>query len=240
MKSKNATCSWYVGKKKNFQSFRILGIYLLMTASSGASTPAWQKENVSFPMMNLQINAAMKENERQKEMRKKQTTNASAEVVNRTQWSDFKDKITKVQNRLRIVSFAIQAIPTGIALNREISKITQNQMAIIHEIDTAPYSIITALPSQVQFVNELQMVTRLITGIILSYGAMNQMEKSERKILLDYALGEVKTLSRNSTHILLKIWDIKAKVIRNKRAFQYYVNRDKKVVEDIMKNIKSF
>jgi hypothetical protein len=89
-------------------------------------------------------------------------------------------------------------------------------------------------------VNELQMVTRLITGIILSYGAMNQMEKSERKILLDYALGEVKTLSRNSTHILLKIWDIKAKVIRNKRAFQYYVNRDKKVVEDIMKNIKSF
>ena len=191
-------------------------------------------------MMNLEINATMKENERQKEMRQKQTLNATVETANRSQWTQFKDKVAKVQDRLRIVSFAIQAIPTGIAMNREITKITNNQTAIIQEINTAPYSIIAVLPSQVQFVDDLQMVTRLVMGIVISYGAINQMEKSERKILLDYALGEVKTLSRNSTHMLLKIRDIKAKVLRNKRAFQYYVNRDKQVVESIMKNIKSF
>ncbi len=211
-----------------------------MTSSGGSSTPAWQQENVSFPMMDLEINAAMKEHDRQKEMRQKQTINATVETVNQSQWKDFKDKITKVQDRLRIVSFAVQAIPTGIAMSREITKITDNQTAIINEISTAPYSIITVLPSQVQFVDDLQMVTRLITGIILSYGAINQMEKSERKILLDYALGEVKAISRNSTHMLLKIRDVKAKVLRNKRAFQYYVNRDKQVVESIMNNIKSF
>ena len=215
-------------------------IFLVITSSSGGSTPAWQQENVSFPMMDLEINATMKENERQKEMRQKQTLNATIETANKTQWNNFKDKVTKVQDRLRIVSFAIQAIPTGIAMNREITKITNNQTAIIQEINSAPYSIIAVLPSQVQFVDDLQMVARLITGIIVSYGAINQMEKSERKILLDYALGEVKTLSRNSTHMLLKIRDIKAKVLRNKRAFQYYVNRDKQVVESIMDNIKSF
>lgn len=218
----------------------IIPIYIVMTSSGGSSTPAWQQENVSFPMMDLEINATMKEHDRQKEMRQKQTANATVETVNQSQWKDFKDKITKVQDRLRIVSFAIQAIPTGIAMSREITKITDNQTAIINEISTAPYSIITVLPSQVQFVDDLQMVTRLITGIILSYGAINQMEKSERKILLDYALGEVKAISRNSTHMLLKIRDIKAKVLRNKRAFQYYVNRDKQVVESIMNNIKSF
>ncbi|WBS74181.1 hypothetical protein PF438_14900 [Elizabethkingia meningoseptica] len=215
-------------------------IYIVITSSGGGSTPAWQQENVSFPMMDLEINAAMKEHDRQKEMRQKQTVNASVETVNQSQWKDFKDKITKVQDRLRIVSFAIQAIPTGVAMSREITKITDNQTAIINEISTAPYSIITVLPSQLQFVDDLQMVTRLITGIILSYGAINQMEKSERKILLDYALGEVKAISRNSTHMLLKIRDIKAKVLRNKRAFQYYVNRDKQVAESIMNNIKSF
>ena len=215
-------------------------IYIVITSSGGSSTPAWQQENVSFPMMDLEINAAMKEHDRQKEMRQKQTVNATVETVNQSQWKDFKDKVTKVQDRLRIVSFAIQAIPTGIAMSREITKITDNQTAIINEISTAPYSIITVLPSQIQFVDDLQMVTRLIAGIILSYGAINQMEKSERKILLDYALGEVKAISRNSTHMLLKIKDIKAKVLRNKRAFQYYVNRDKQVVESIMNNIKSF
>ncbi len=226
--------------KKFSQILLIPLIYVVLTSSGGGSTPAWQQENVSFPMMNLEINATMKENERQKEMRQKQTLNATVETANKTQWNNFKDKVTKVQDRLRIVSFAIQAIPTGIAMSREITKITNNQTAIINEINSAPYSIIAVLPSQFQFVDDLQMVIRLITGIILSYGAMNQMEKSERKILLDYALGEVKTLSRNSTHMLLKIRDIKAKVLRNKRAFQYYVNRDKQVVESIMDNINSF
>ena len=226
--------------KKISQILLIPMVYIVLTSSGGGSTPAWQQENVSFPMMNLEINATMKENERQKEMRQKQTLNATIETANKTQWNNFKDKVTKVQDRLRIVSFAIQAIPTGIAMNREITKITNNQSAIINEISDAPYSIIAVLPSQVQFVDDLQMVARLITGIIVSYGAINQMEKSERKILLDYALGEVKTLSRNSTHMLLKIRDIKAKVKRNKRAFQYYVNRDKQVVESIMDNIKSF
>ena len=210
-----------------------------MTSSSGGSTPTWEQEYVSFPMMNIEINSTMKEHDRQKEMRKNQLANATVETANRTQWNGFKDKVTKIQDRLRIVSFAIQAIPTGIAVNREITKIIQNQTAIVNEIETAPLSIIAVLPSQVQFVDDLQMVTRLIIGIVASYGAMNQMEKSERKILLDYALGEVKTLSRNSTHMLLKIRDIKAKVLRNKRAFQYYVNRDKQVVENIMNQIKS-
>ena len=226
--------------KKVFQILLIPMVYIVLTSSGGGSTPAWQQENVSFPMMNLEINATMKEHDRQKEMRQKQTLNATVETANQSQWKNFKDKVTKIQDRLRIVSFAIQAIPTGIAMSREITKITNNQTAIIQEINTAPYSIIAVLPSQVQFVDDLQMATRLITGIILSYGAINQMEKSERKVLLNYALGEVKTLSRNSTHMLLKIRDIKAKVLRNKRAFQYYVNRDRQVVQDIMTNIKSF
>ncbi|MGV0856945.1 hypothetical protein ACTS9E_15595 [Empedobacter brevis] len=223
-----------------FLSLLIPVLFVVLTSMGGGSTPPWQKENVSFPMMNIQINAAMKEHDRQKEMRQKQTLNATVETANQSEWKGFKEKVTKIQDRLRIVSFAIQAIPTGIAINREITKIKNNQTAIMNEIGTAPYSIISVLPSQVQFVDELQMVTRLITGIVLSYGAINQMEKSERKILLDYALSEVKTLSRNSTHMLLKIRDIKAKVLRNKRAFQFYVNRDKQVVENIMKNIKSF
>lgn len=227
-------------RRKFFLILLIPTIYIILTSSGGGSTPSWQQENVSFPMMDIEINATMKEHDRQKEMRQKQILNTTAETANQSQWKNFKDKVTKIQDRLRVVSFALQAIPTGIAMNREITKITNNQTAIINEINTAPYSIIAVLPSQVQSVDDLQMTTRLIMGIIISYGAMNQMEKSERKILLDYALGEVKTLSRNSTHMLLKIRDIKAKVLRNKRAFQYYVNRDKQLVESIMTNIKNF
>ena len=226
--------------KKILQCLGFIACYVVLTSSGGGSTQDWQKENVSFPMMDIEINNALKEHERQKEMNNNQIANSTIETANKKQWDNFKDKVVKVQDRLRIVSLAIQGIPTGIAMNREIKKITQNQKAIIEEINTAPYAIVVALPSQVKFVDDLQMVTRLITGIILSYGAINQMEKAERKEILDFALGEVKSLSRNSTHMLLKIRDIKAKVLRNRRAFQYYVNRDRQVVENIMKNVKAF
>ena len=147
-------------KKKLITFLFVVAAYFLLTSSGGSSTPAWQQENVSFPMMDIEINATMKEHDRQKEMRQKQTLNASVETANESQWKNFKDKVTKIQDRLRVVSFAIQVIPAGIAMSREITKITDNQTAIINEINTAPYSIITVLPAQVQFVDDLQMTLR--------------------------------------------------------------------------------
>lgn len=226
--------------KNCHQTMDGLLFYFVITSSSGGSTPSWQQEHVSFPMMNVEIRATVNEHGRQKQMKEHQLANATVETANRAQWTSLKNEVIKIQNRLRTVSFAIQSVPTGVAVSREFTKITHNQKAIIQEIETAPYSIIAVLPSQIQFVDDLQMVTRLIIGIVASYGAINQMEKSERKILLDYALGEVKSLSRNSTHMLLKVRDIKAKVLRNKRAFQYYVNRDRQIVENIMNSIKTY
>jgi hypothetical protein len=43
-------------------------------------------------------------------------------------------------------------------MSREIKKSPKSD-SIINEINTAPYSIIAVLPSQVQFVDDLQMVT---------------------------------------------------------------------------------
>ena len=113
-------------------------------------------------------------------------------------------------------------------------------MQIINEINTAPYSIAVVLPNQIQFVDDLQMVVRLLTGLVVSYGAINQMEKSERKILLDYALSEVENLGRSSTYMLMKVRDIKEKVRWRNVLLKYYVNRDKKVVQDILKGFKNF
>lgn len=216
-------------------------LYVVLTSSGGGrNKPPWEKENVSFPMMDLEIKATVDENKRQEDMKKKQDYNTATEVYNKGEWNRFKEKVTKIQDRLRIVSFAIQSIPTGVKMQREIRIIYNNQEKIIQEIESAPYTLVVALPSQIKFVDDLQMTIRLIAGIILSYGAINQMEKAERQILLDYAVDEVKTLRNDSTMMLLKIRELKLKVKRATRAFEYYVNRDKSIVEDILNNIKTF
>ena len=220
--------------KKLFLSIFFLSVYFVITSSGGSSTPPWQKENVSFPMMNQEIRHTMQENERQKSMKNWQNQNLVTEVVNKKQWEKFKETTTKIQDRLRIVDFAMQAIPTGYAIFLESQKIAGIQSQIINEIQTAPYSLVVVLPSQIKFVEDMQMVVQLLTGIVISYGAINQMEKAERKILLEYALGEVTNLRRDSLFMLMKVRDIKRKVEWTKFVVLNYINKDKQIVNQIL------
>ena len=220
--------------KKLFLSIFFLSVYFVITSSGGSSTPPWQKENVSFPMMNQEIRNTMEENERQKSMKNWQNQNLATEVVNEKQWEKFKETTTKIQDRLRIVDFAMQAIPTGYAIFLESQKIADIQSKIIDEIQTAPYSLVVVLPSQIKFVEDMKMVVQLLTGIVISYGAINQMEKAERKILLEYALGEVINLRRDSFFMLMKVRDIKRKVEWTKFVVLNYINKDKQIVNQIL------
>ena len=220
--------------RKLFLSIFFLAGYFVVTSSGGNATPPWEKENVSFPMMNQEIRNTMEENERQKSMKNWQNQNLATEVVNEKQWEKFKETTTKIQDRLRIVDFAMQAIPTGYAIFLESQKIADIQSKIIDEIQTAPYSIVVVLPSQIKFVEDMQMIVQLLTGIVISYGAINQMEKAERKILLEYALGEITNLRRDSLFMLMKVRDIKRKVEWTKFVVLNYINKDKQIVNQIL------
>lgn len=221
-------------KKRLIPSIIIPAAYVVLTSSGGNTTPPWQKENVSFPMMNQEIRHTMEENDRQKTMKNKQDVNLTSEIVNKKQWEKFKETTTKIQERLRLVDFAMQAIPTGYAIFLESQKIQDVQSKIVEEIQGAPYSLIVVLPSQIRFVDDMQMVVRLLSGIVISYGAVNQMEKAERKILLEYALEEVTNLRRDSLFMLMKVRDIKRKVEWTKFVLLNYINKDKQIVEQII------
>ena len=221
-------------KKRLILSIILPAVYVVLTSSGGNTTPPWQKENVSFPMMNQEIRHTMEENDRQKTMKNKQDLNLTTEAVNKKQWEKFKETTTKIQERLRLVDFAMQAIPTGYAIFLESQKIQDVQSKIVEEIQGAPYSLIVVLPSQIRFVDDMQMVVRLLSGIVISYGAINQMEKAERKILLEYALEEVTNLRSDSLFMLMKVRDIKRKVEWTKFVLLNYINKDKQIVEQII------
>ncbi len=76
-------------KKRLIPSIIIPAAYVVLTSSGGNTTPPWQKENVSFPMMNQEIRHTMEENDRQKTMKNKQDLNLTTEAVNKKQWEKF-------------------------------------------------------------------------------------------------------------------------------------------------------
>ncbi|MFX1666947.1 hypothetical protein JZ968_01905 [Riemerella anatipestifer] len=206
--------------------------------SNGGGGGYIEQEYVSFPMINSEIRNSMAEHEVQKELRREQTVNLATERVNRGLWTKYKDTTKKIQDRLRIVDFAIQSIPTGYAMYLEAEKIKNLQNRIIRELDDAPYAIAIAMPDQIKFVDNLQMTTRFLMGIVLSYGAINQMEKADRKILLDYALAEVKMIKYQASFLLRKIIEFKEMLQRKKYLFKYYRDRDINIIKSILRNVK--
>lgn len=219
----------------------ILGCIVFICSSHGGKPlQPWEKENVSFPMLNAEIRHSMEENERQKDLKDEQTQTTTLETTNRKKWQSYKETVTKIQDRLRIVSFSLQMIPTGYQISLYAKQIKENQIALYKELEDAPYALVVALPAQYQFIDDFQMTLRLLTGIVISYGAINQMEKAERQRLLNYALDEVVKIKNQSFDILWIVRNLKQTVYTKKHLFKYYVNRDKQIKQDIFNNVKSF
>lgn len=227
-------------KNKSFFFLVIMTTYLLTTSSSGGGGGVVEKEYVSFPMMNAEIRHSMEENTRQQNIRNEQIVNSAAETINHGEWKKLQEVKTKIQDRLRFVDFALQAIPSGYSVYLSTEKIVATQKRILKEIQDAPYAVIPVIPFVYQLVDDMQMDIRLMVGIVASYGAINQLEPGDRQRLLNFALEEINQLEIDSTFILYKITSFKSKLRYNKDLMQYYFNRDKKVVESIMKRIKSF
>lgn len=227
-------------KNKIVLIITLFGMHILTTSSSGGGGTIMEKERVSFPMMNMEIRHSMEENDRQKEIRKQQIQNSSIETINNKEWKKLQEVKTEIQNKLRITSFALQAIPAGYTVMQSSQRIIQTQKNIIKEIQDAPYAVIPFLPQEIKYIDDMQMNVRLMTGIVVSYGAINQMEKGDRKILLDFALEEMDRLDKESSFTLFLIRDFKEKIRFKKAVMQYYYNRDKEVITDILNNIKTF
>ena len=224
----------------------IIGICLLafwLSSSGGKSrepeTRYIEEEGTSINNISQEVKATMDEHERQKRMNNKQSANTTSEALNNKQWEKLKETTTKIQDRLRIVDFALQAIPTGYVVGIKSKEIKENQQRILQELQTTPQALKKVLNNQIQFADDLQMVMRYLTGLVVSYGAINQMERKERQILLNYALDEVKRLANDSSFTLMIIREYKARLEYRKNMFRYYIERDKNLVEDLMKNIKT-
>lgn len=198
-----------------------------------------EKEGTNIIAISQEVKSTMDEHERQKRMNNKQSANTTSEAVNNKQWEKLKETTTKIQDRLRIVDFALQAIPTGYVVGIKSKEIKENQQRILQELQTTPQALKKVLSNQIQFADDLQMVMRYLTGLVVSYGAINQMERKERQILLNYALDEVNRLANDSFLTLMLIQEYKARLEYRKNMFRYYIERDKSLVEDLMRNIKS-
>ena len=100
-----------------------------------------EKEGTNIIAISQEVKSTMDEHERQKRMNNKQSANTTSEAVNNKQWEKLKETTTKIQDRLRIVDFALQAIPTGYVVGIKSKEIKENQQHILQELQTTPQAL---------------------------------------------------------------------------------------------------
>lgn len=219
---------------KTFLKWNLLLVCLL------SHSIVFSKDYICYYLINTEIKASIEENERQKDMRSEQLENLALEEANKNQWKEYKELTEKIKSRLNSLGLAVQAIPVSVNIYREINKIYQIQDAIYKELSDAPLWIPIATQGQIEFISQLQMNIRLMAGIVLSYGMINQMEKAERKILLDYTQKEIKMMRVSAWNTLFQIRLAKRKHKIRLNVIQNWINRDKKLIRDIIKNAKMY
>ncbi len=191
---------------------------------------------VDVLMMNYDIKHTVKEHDRQKDMKSNEDKNLGLELINKEQWEKLEDKVKKIQKRLSVVDVALQAIPLGSTIVEKTKTIKDNETQILNEIQELPLSLVVVLKQEVNFIYNFQMTLRLIVGIVASVGAINQMEKAERKIIMNYAIQEVEKLEKESFSMLYLIRDFKSKM-KQQGGWTSYINQDKLLVEEIINKI---
>jgi hypothetical protein len=213
---------------------------LLMTCLCGIASLAFAQQNIlDIPGIHQLVDASLSENKLQVRLRKQQALTSANEQANLTLLAKLKGTYRTLQQRFNILGTAISAAQIGIYAYPMVNRIISNQSQIITLAGKNPALIAIGYQTELQFADKAQSLIRYVTGLVLSYGNVNQMKASDRKILFDYVLSELSNVQELSGK-MLKLMNYAAMkdLIRAANPFQNFINADKAIAGDIIQNAK--
>jgi len=180
------------------------------------------------------VSESKSEHSRQDEAKNKQAVTSANEEVNKTQMSKLKTKYRELQKRFRTVGLAIDAAQIGLEASPVVSEIIRQQGIIYQLASDNPVLIALAFQTEKDLAGRARMLANYIAGLALSIGDINQMKASDRKILFSHALTELRLIEGASKGLAASM--LQASYKRSLNPFADFVNQDKQLVDDIIRN----
>lgn len=182
------------------------------------------------------VSESKSEHSRQDEAKNKQAVTSANEEVNRGQMNKLKTKYRELQSRFHTVGLAIDAAQIGLEASPVVSEIIRQQALIYQLASDNPVMIALAIDAEHDMADRARMLANYIAGLALSIGDLNQMKASDRKILFSHALTELRLIEGASKGLAVAI--IQAVRKRSLNPFADFINEDKRMVDDILRNAK--
>lgn len=218
----------------------LLSAKIILSASSSGPTPEpWLKENVSFPMLNMEIRHSLEEQERQKDLKESKARSLGLESSLSKSFESVSQKAVVLASRLEGVALILEASPIAYQISREAQSIYRHQEALISLSLQHPTAGISSISAEAKLLQEMEKTLMLLVGLSTSVGVLNAMQPAERKILLDFALSEVRLLEERAYGILARARNAVEKQRFMRSQIRSLLNRDRALVAGILKDIKA-
>ena len=192
---------------------------------------------LNVPLLHQLVDNSKSENKKQVEVKTQQRNSTAIEESNRGLMKQVKTKYRTLQERFAKMSIVFAAANIGVSATPLVREIIKQQEVIITYAQSDPVLLPVALDSEVIFVKRANSLVNYLIGLCATVGDINQMKVSDRRILFQHIIEELKTIPYLSGGVARAL---QAAVIKNRGSdpFADYVNREMGVVDDIMNNAK--
>ncbi|HMI04856.1 MAG TPA: hypothetical protein VK541_20375 [Pedobacter sp.] len=216
-------------------AFPFFYAFLLLSTFSGFG----QKKALNIAGIHQLVDASKSEYSLQNEARNRQAVTTANEQQNKTMLARLKMKYRELQQRYHALGTVINAANIGIQATPMVNRIVQNQLAIYQMAQQNPALIGMAYHTEIEFVSKSRSLVNYLIGLSVSIGAVNQMKASDRKILFDYVLTELSGIQEISAGLLNSMQYMgTAGMLRSLNPFQNYIDKDKELVQEIIRNAR--
>ncbi|MEJ2881054.1 hypothetical protein [Pedobacter sp. GR22-6] len=201
--------------------------------------------SAGFSQTNVQllhqlVDESKSEHSRQTEARNRQTVASANEEVNKGQMGRLKSKYRELQFRFRALGLAIDAAQIGLQAAPIVSEIVSQQRQILDLAADDPLLIALAYDVEADLAGQAHGLLNYLYGLAISVGDLNQMKASDRKILFGHVLVELRRIAGTSRGLSASLLGAsRKKSLSGLNPFAGFVQEDKRLVEEIMRNFDS-
>ena len=220
------------------QSKYILGVIVMLSLSFVSETVEAQPNIWDIPATEALIAHNKTNFDDNRESKEKQfTSTVSAGVLKRTK-DQCKKLVDSLDKRLNSLYIILADATLALRVSSAMKDIFDYQSESFQLILKYPYASILYYNNELKIIKDAESLYSLIYMVILSYGDIEKMEVSERKIVythiirqLDYLRAKCEVLNS-----LLKMIDF-SELYKNSKGWQY-LDMDKDKVNQILNNWK--
>ena len=216
-------------------------IYLicLLPFTFSLSPSKAQQSTIDIIGMHQLIDESKNEHTKQVNAKNQQAVNTANEQANLTLLTRLKNMYRTLQQRYNMLGTLITVGDIGLQAEPMVKQIVSYQGLIVQQVEKNPAIAILGYQTEIEFVEKAEALSGYVAGLVLSFGDVNQMKASDRKLLFDYVIRQLSVIQELSGNMLnLLQYSNLASVLKALNPFQSWVDADVGMAKNIIQNAK--